>query len=704
MNKVLNNRIMHIALLLLMTVFVFSPLFKGRVLAAGDLNDETVPYKYLIKESLLKGDMTVHDSGIGLGYPVYRSISAGVYSPYNLFLLLPLPVHLIVNLMILAALMLIVIGAYILMRYLSKSSESALLFAVIAGFSTVTLARMGHLAIITGLSFVPLFAYAAVRMIRAKNLKFMIYSVILFFFIASGGHPQYIFIVFAVFIALSFKRENLKIISVFTASCVMTTAVIWFPLLKLAAESGRSTMNNFIMSDIKSSLYMIFPYMHSKIAGGLHYRGPYNLYESYPYFTLLPFIIIVNMRKETVTRAVKSNKRLFITSIILIALSFVKVSGLGIFLTPVRYLQFGVILSLFILIRNYDYQINIKNTAISTASIAALIILMYLRGFNPLMLVLSIVLIILYIIVIFLVRHRNLSPVFLAGILFLDLCIVSSQFYGFEPLDRVRNISMPELKNSTVVTYVPEYYEFYIDYLKHNEGFSPELSKAYTTYGNRGVYYDCNSINIYNSLNREAYIDYFDDRTIMRGGFSNMNYILNPDIIKPQFIIVPDIPVIESIDDSLTISTFDYPGDSLRIIFTGQLSFDIDTHPANPEHSYLAGVDDMKAVYLNYTDSTGITVRGSGRILMITDKKGQAIHYPEFFEYMGFVKKRTGPFALMARPDSKENARIIFNPGEKVIVEMLSTELPGDLKTGIIISVFSILLLLCAGIMKRLIL
>ncbi|HCP17095.1 TPA: hypothetical protein DIT23_06055, partial [candidate division WOR-3 bacterium] len=217
-----------------------------------------------------------------------------------------------------------------------------------------------------------------------------------------------------------------------------------------------------------------------------------------------------------------------------------------------------------------------------------------------------------------------------------------------------------------------------------------ETLKRYSTFGNRGVYYNCYSFNLYQNFTFKKYVEFFDDQMIMQGGFSNINFLFNPLTLNYDYLFVPDIPIILNVKDFIRIDFKDGFSDTLIIFYTGDFK---DVKDYRVEEEYLKNVKDLKSG-LVYIDGS-LRIFGNGTIYMVKSfKDGKILHFPYLFENSNFEKISEKPFYLFKKKDSLKEPYFITNPVDGSFVEKDRTFIPLDLFMGIFISVISFLVML----------
>ncbi len=688
---------------LILSVIIFHPVITGKLIQDGDLNDSHIPIKQSIKNNILKFRMPVTEKGSGLGFPIYRDTHNGIWNPANVFLLLPLNIYIITYIMIIAGLFIMGAGSYILMFYLTADRYKALYITVIMCAGSFTLSRIGHYSIIASLSFIPLYFYFVLQLLRTERKMYSLLTAITLFCILAGGHPQ---VFLAVMIAtVIIKGKNIVRSPFVLRTYVLTflmTSVLWIPLMIQASLTQRLIKGITYSMDFKQLLYTVFPTLHFSYKFGIPqvYKGIYNIYEISAYQGILALIIIFHAVYNWIVH-VKRVKKITITKttiagLLLILMSFLDFTGFRIFNTPVRYFGMGFALIVFESIRCFDIR-TVKRKSIAIfilISIFSLIILTT-RAFPLIPVIETLSLIIVFSIIIIFVRKKALWPILII-LTACELLFFALPLYRWESSEMVINKKYDFLKEKRIVTYLPKYYELHIDnILGKYPNENVESVKRFSSFGERGIYYNAYSYNQYSTTAFHEYVNYFNDSLILNGGFSDIAYLLDPGDMYFDYVFVPDMPVIIDIKDSLTLINSEKTQYALFYMSEGLIA----------DGNKNVGKDTLIGPFNTYvstsnTDSVHIT--GNGILFMIKDREGSIIRFPEYFETNGFTRITQEAYSLMKAPSFESGDIFIIDPSSGILKDKRDIHfIPIDLIIGIIISITALLLLLILPVNKK---
>jgi len=173
-------------------------------------------------------------------YPEGSSLLFNSFSFYNLFLSIPLGFlfnpTLIYNLLILHTFLLSGIGAFLLIRYLTKDSYVSLLGGFIFAFNPSHFAHAPHHLELSSIQFIPLFILFFIKALRGSSKKDL-FLASFFFFLNSFCNWNYmifgLFFIGTSYIYLAIRRKNiiLKDILIKSSVIVGATFVILSPWL-----------------------------------------------------------------------------------------------------------------------------------------------------------------------------------------------------------------------------------------------------------------------------------------------------------------------------------------------------------------------------------------------------------------------------------------------------------------------------------------
>ncbi len=682
--------------LIIITVIFFLPLITGQIIYEGDLFDEYIPVKYFQVQSMEKLNFPACSEGIGAGFPIYQDIQSGFYYPLNILLVLPINIFLIIQFMIMLDIIILGIGCFLLMKRVTENELKAYIFAVIVMFSGTVISRLGHLSILNSIAFIPFYFIFFKNMLKkGSGKKSLIVSALFAFIVLSGGHPQVFFLLIISSIVYGIGRISIKTSLQFTLLTILFSMIIILPLLMHILMGGGRSDTAVILIGFKSLLYLIFPLIHFTFNGisALSYNGPFDIHESMLYASLFIIFLIINHITGLIKRSEKIDKRSLILIILLILMAFIKVASIGLFHSIIRYFQFAILVLVFYLIKQWNGKIR-KNALVIFILLMILVsMILLIRGFQivPVLITLSTSFIIFIILLISIKNSRIL--IILPIIIFIELWIFNSAVLNWIPINKAMNVKYDYLENKRIITFVPIEYEFYKDYILENRDINDlELSKRFSSYGNRGIYYNAISYNIYNTLMPIDYANVFNDKGLYTGAFTNIMYILNPEY-GYDYIFIPDMPFIASINDEFLMK-LQCRDDTIKIYFSGDIEFPNITYECEPDEDYLINIKDLKCVKM--TNINEIKVNGNGMIYMIKSKDN-ILTFTDILEMNRFIKESEELFSLMKTPDRISSMRTLqYDYGN---VKMLLRRIPIDFLLGFIISVLS--LIICIIYIKK---
>ncbi|MDY6788290.1 MAG: hypothetical protein SVK54_09230, partial [candidate division WOR-3 bacterium] len=548
--------------------------------------------------------------------------------------------------------------------------------------------RIGHYSILASLSFIPLLFYSVERTLKEENITFTLLAIASLYMIISGGHPQ-IFLSAVIVMIIVYNKQILltRQLRTIMISGFFITGIVWVPLLFQAGLTQRILGGSAITMTPKKLLYSFFPFIHSSIEGmNVQYTGPYNLYECYSYIGIPALYIIFRRYFEPLRRRKFSMlfNKVNVAGGVLIIMSFLPFAGFRIFNTPIRYFGIGLLIIVFEAIRRVGFSERSVYDNIFFLLMVIGGILLIMRGFYAAGIIVSLLWIILYAVVL---NIGSLKNVFLVLMIMLaaELLFSSLQLYRWADSSKTVNVKYNLLNDKRILTFLPYGYEYHLEqFSKDYPGENPETAKRFSTIGERGTYYDTYSYNLYSTTTMRSYIETFKDSMILRGGFSNISYLLSKYPLPIDYILVPDIPVVTMIRDSLSIHL--HPA----VTDTWEIKLD-NTIMMNNILSEEYMPDNTKTICIVPGDKLKIT--GDGMIWSIC-QSGQYIYFPELFSRAGMSRITQAPFCLMEVPDSLKNSVYYrLNPRNGQLINQKHFDyLPIDVIIGIILLLTGIII------------
>ncbi|MGE3063697.1 MAG: hypothetical protein AB7T10_08705 [bacterium] len=677
----------------------FSPMLFERVILDGDLADEYMPKLFLIGESIRSLSFPLHEAGMGLGFPIYKDIQSGIFYPVNWIFALPFDFLFMVQLAIFLNSLIYAAGLILLLRLLYPENKysSALLTAML--FSGFFVSHIPHYTLLCSIAVAPLFLFFYISFLKDRTKKRFISSVFCGILLMAAGHPQVFYLVFLLSLFLAFNKKSdrnslvtplMIFIFVFFTSLFITA-----PTMNLSQYSFRaddSMVYNII--PFKYLILLIFPNLFggSALVGEQVYSGILNINEVQFYSSLLLLFAFSYMLKRIFLDKDLKYGRKLIVPVFFLLLSFFTEFNLHIFLTPGRSVGISVLTFLVLFLPDALEKQDRKTLILFSALFLIAFASASAKGYFGTDLLAPLILFVSYL-ALFMYKEKNkrVAELLLPLLIFADLTFSLGGIVDYSKRENVKNEVYPELSGKYVVTYLPDEVVFYSDYLKeHFKSENLEELKKYSSCGNRGVYYGAYSFNLYQNFTFAEYVDFFSDRSIMTGGFSNINFIMNPLIYDYDYLFVPDMPAFFNVTETLMIPYREGVADTFHAYFTGEIE-NISAEEA-PENDYLRKVNSLKTGRLVLDGPT--MIKGNGKILML--KKYQAettVRFPELFENMNFEIVKKNPFYLFKR--NRENpAPLAFmaSPVNGSLIEGREADyVPMDILGGLFISIIAMI-------------
>lgn len=192
----MKNVFASIVLFILPFLFFHQLVFSTNVVVLGDFSgsdllEMQLPHKYILRESVIKGEFPLWSVYNGTGFPVHAEGQGGYFYPFNLILALLFEPFQALNYSILISLGIAGVGTFVFARSLPRMSlKGAFLAAVVFMFSSFFIARMKHVNMIAVACWLPMSLYL-IRMLcvtQRMGLGIALGAVWGMMFLA--GHPQ----------------------------------------------------------------------------------------------------------------------------------------------------------------------------------------------------------------------------------------------------------------------------------------------------------------------------------------------------------------------------------------------------------------------------------------------------------------------------------------------------------------------------------
>ncbi|HAF06843.1 MAG: transmembrane(s)proteins 12..29 [candidate division TA06 bacterium 32_111] len=694
------DRKLKIFIFTILFFIFFYKIFFGYGFLDGDLLDEYLPKLTLLKNSLSAFKFPLYEKSFGLGFPIYKDIQNSFYYPLNWLVFLPFDIFITVNFLILLNVIIFFFGVYKLLYKLKIKKDYSFLLSVIFTFSSFFVSHIPHYTILTSLSISPLTLYFLINFFENRKRKNFILSVLFFLLVLIGGHPQIffytVFLSFFIFLTKYRSTKNFLYLFMIIFFSTFLSLFVLMPTLNLFKYSYRVRLQYNILP-LKYLILSIFPDLFGGVSPIFKssYNGLFNINETSFYFSMIFFFSFNYFLFATFFKKKFRNFRKILIPIFFLLLSFFDLFGIKIFLTPTRSLYLFITTFIFSFALDMFENIDEKFIIFNVFVFGLLLTLILMKGFGYERYIVQIIFFVIYSLFFYLMLKKvfteRMKFVLLVFITFFDIFLSTGGILKYDRLKSIKNYPYDFLKDKYVITYIPENVLFYKNYIKdYFKTDNLETLKRYSTFGNRGVYYNCYSFNLYQNFTFKKYVEFFDDQMIMQGGFSNINFLFNPLTLNYDYLFVPDIPIILNVKDFIRIDFKDGFSDTLIIFYTGDFK---DVKDYRVEEEYLKNVKDLKSG-LVYIDGS-LRIFGNGTIYMVKSfKDGKILHFPYLFENSNFEKISEKPFYLFKKKDSLKEPYFITNPVDGSFVEKDRTFIPLDLFMGIFISVISFLVML----------
>jgi len=685
-------------------ILLFFPVFRGMGLFSGDLCDSYMPILYFLGESIRNNNFPLISDAIGLGFPVYKDIQSPFYYPINWLLALPTDFVSTVQFIIILNVLIYIFGFYLLLSVFIDNKTMLLPLLILVSFNGFIISHIPHYTLLSSIAMLPYYLFFFIRFLK-KSTKRDFFLAVLFLILAfTGGHPQMpiLIVVLSLMILPLFTDLRKKYIHAVTIP-VFAIIMISFIILPTAVISLKSyrlggdiPINLF---PLKYMILMLFPGLFG--GAGIFethiYNGILNINEVYFYPSLLFYFMIIYLsRKILINREYKYLKK-FILPLIFLVISYLPSLFLNVFVTPIR--AIGLSLILFIVLNFIDFIENYKSSDIITSIgifiLLTIIIALKIKSVNYWILPAIFVCIYAIFLLIYQKRNTMLFSIILSIILLADIFLASNGILKFTERDNIENKNLAIDRESYVVTYLPDEILFYNDYLKNYfKTENLELLNSFSTFGNRGVYYNCHSYNINGGFAFKKYIEQLNDKNIINGGFSNLSFIFNPGKMKSDYVIIPDVPVMFKVKGSIIFPFLENYKDTLLIFYIGNL--EVDEVKSNIREDFFRKMPEIKcgSIFVNGP----YEFKGNASVFMVKKMRTeQVIHFPFVFDRMNFTRKNNNPYVLFKRESyTTENICDVYsNPDDgSLIYGKKRHYIPMDMIFGFILSVIGLIMMI----------
>lgn len=193
-----------IIILLLFILFFSSVIFKGETFAGGDLINQYIPYKYFMRDTLLKHKQIPFWNPLYFSGRLFQAdIQTGVFYPPNWFVIF-FPPEIFFTIVTLLHILWGIFGMSCYTRLLVKNKFIIALGGILFGFSAFNITRLaefsGVVLFIFTASWIPWILFFEEYFFRGRKVKHLIYLILSITFQLFAGSPQ---IAFYTWIALA---------------------------------------------------------------------------------------------------------------------------------------------------------------------------------------------------------------------------------------------------------------------------------------------------------------------------------------------------------------------------------------------------------------------------------------------------------------------------------------------------------------------
>jgi len=309
--KTLEKLFKHPLFLIIICVLIFfyPVILLNQVFYYGDILS-ILPLKQFFSKSLASGVFPLWLPHILSGYPIFADITAGTYYlPY--FFLLIFPSMTVLSILVLLHFAVSGYGAYKLGRFLNLSYESSIITGIIYAFSGLMVNYTADLSRFFVISLLPLFYYSFLRVLKNKEVVWILITSIILSFQIFAGHVQYVFIqmlaapVFLLLKGIEFK-SGLRNLIFISAWGVLLSSVAILPALEITPLSTRISLSNDIANYNNFSLnpLTLIRFIFSNFWGVKNEGSAWGIMEtsSLGYIGFIPILFIAFQAKKLFKR------------------------------------------------------------------------------------------------------------------------------------------------------------------------------------------------------------------------------------------------------------------------------------------------------------------------------------------------------------------------------------------------------------------
>ncbi len=162
--------------------------------SSSDLTEINLPFKYVLKQSLVEGRIPWWVDGIFSGYPLVAESQIGFFYPINLIFFGSLPLVAAFNWVLIFHIFWAALGFYLYMRFLGAGKWGALFAALAISLGTTFTFRIKYLNMISALAWLPWVLLLAEKFRQRCNLWYAVFAGVIFALQILAGHGQMAFV------------------------------------------------------------------------------------------------------------------------------------------------------------------------------------------------------------------------------------------------------------------------------------------------------------------------------------------------------------------------------------------------------------------------------------------------------------------------------------------------------------------------------
>lgn len=160
----------------------------------SDAWHSSIAMKFILSESLKSGSLPIWRSDLAHGTPLLAEGETGAYFLPNLLLFSLMPPTLAYTIIVVLVIATLGLGTYVVLRILGALPISSVFAAVIMGFSALPILNLTHIALLQGMSMLPLVFAATLKLVKRGTLQWVAIVALLITQQFFAGFPQATFL------------------------------------------------------------------------------------------------------------------------------------------------------------------------------------------------------------------------------------------------------------------------------------------------------------------------------------------------------------------------------------------------------------------------------------------------------------------------------------------------------------------------------